>query len=337
MANTVTSPVYVQAKPNVGAEKQVGTSDLSGRTDVINRPVKGVWAVLQRVLNTLFDTATVDATDLTTLTALSTFVAKFGASLGTVRGVIGARASTTTYTFSAADMIAFYNPTTKSIEKIKTAQGSLTNTITTAGPAANGRDQAGAFSANSWAYFYYIYNPTTDTTATVSSPLAPPTGPVLPSGYTSWALITPLRLNASIQFGYATRIVGNRVFVDLNADATMLSGGAATSYTVINTSAFVPPPAVCPEFEMGIHFIQLSVGAGAISGNAAFSYDGTNEAKGIGFGDVAAAGSEARRIITQVPNVANVANTIYYKHTVANTTASSSDVYLTSYRVANGG
>ena len=39
MANTFTPPVYVKSKPHASAEKQVGDSDPSARTDVINRVV----------------------------------------------------------------------------------------------------------------------------------------------------------------------------------------------------------------------------------------------------------------------------------------------------------
>jgi hypothetical protein len=71
MANTITNPSWIKSKPHASGEKQVGDSDPLARADVINRPPKGVWAVLQRVINTLLDNATVDGTDPTTVSALS--------------------------------------------------------------------------------------------------------------------------------------------------------------------------------------------------------------------------------------------------------------------------
>lgn len=71
MANTFTPPVFVRAKPHSSAEKQVGDADPNARTDVINRVDKGVYAVLRRLINTLFDGATADFTDQTTVSALA--------------------------------------------------------------------------------------------------------------------------------------------------------------------------------------------------------------------------------------------------------------------------
>src|ERR1044072_4542741 len=65
---------------------------------------------------------------------------------------------------------------------VRVAPGSITNNVSTAGPAANGRDQSGAFSASSWVHFYWIWNGTT--IATISSTATQATGPTLPSGYT---------------------------------------------------------------------------------------------------------------------------------------------------------
>jgi len=71
MANTFTPPVWVKAKPHASAEKQVGDSDPSGRTDVINRVEKGILANLKKLINTIMDGATFDFTDLATVAALA--------------------------------------------------------------------------------------------------------------------------------------------------------------------------------------------------------------------------------------------------------------------------
>lgn len=71
MANTFTSPVFIKAKPHAGAEKQVGDADPSVRTDVVNRVEKGMYAIFQRIVNSLFNGVTLDFTDQATTTALT--------------------------------------------------------------------------------------------------------------------------------------------------------------------------------------------------------------------------------------------------------------------------
>lgn len=74
--------------------------------------------------------------------------------------------------------------------------GTITCNVSTAGPAANGRDQAGAFSASSFIHFYWIWDPTSQTLATLASATAPPTGPTLPSGYTYWCYMGAVYFDA---------------------------------------------------------------------------------------------------------------------------------------------
>lgn len=65
MANVITNPVFIKSKPSVGAEKQVGDSDPSARTDVINRPVKGIVSVMTKWLETFHLSGTFDFTNTT--------------------------------------------------------------------------------------------------------------------------------------------------------------------------------------------------------------------------------------------------------------------------------
>ena len=55
MSNTFTNFVPIKAKPHASAEKQVGDSDPNARTDVINRPTKGLQAAVKRIVNSLWD------------------------------------------------------------------------------------------------------------------------------------------------------------------------------------------------------------------------------------------------------------------------------------------
>jgi hypothetical protein len=115
----------------------------------------------------------------------------------------------------------------------------ITNNISTAGPIANGRDQAGAFSNSSWVHFYWIWNGTT--LATISSDTAPPTGPTLPSGYTHWAYAGANWIDGS-GIMRKIHIRGSKVFYEATENA--LTSGSATTETSVSLASFVPPNAL---------------------------------------------------------------------------------------------
>ena len=139
-----------------------------------------------------------------------------------------------------ADVVTLHNPSDGSIA-VRRNPGSITNNVSTAGPAANGRDQAGAFGASSWIHFYYIWNGTT--LATVSSATAPTgaAGPVMPTGYTHWAYAGAVRYNATPLL-VRTRFRGSWATYDIVV--TALSAGTATVETSIDISALIPPNAL---------------------------------------------------------------------------------------------
>ena len=118
------------------------------------------------------------------------------------------------------------------------AGSAITNNISTAGPAVNGRDQAGAFTDPSFIHFFYIYNPATDTLATLSSASLTPAA--LPSGYTHWAYFT------SVYFtGGALRKARTKgSMVHHEGRQTALNGGSATTETSVNVATFVPANAL---------------------------------------------------------------------------------------------
>jgi len=157
-----------------------------------------------------------------------------------VRGVVGAYASATTYTLSSAALIAFYRPTDKVIEHVATSQGSLTCDIGTQG--RDGRDQAGTFTASTPVYLYYTWDGST--VATRMSASAPPTGPTLANGETSWAFVGAFLLNGSSQFLGSTRIRGNVVTYDTVQQE--FSGAPPSSFTAVDVSSSVPPEGVAP-------------------------------------------------------------------------------------------
>lgn len=144
----------------------------------------------------------------------------------------------------SADAVTLLNLTTgESVTRLNT--GTLICDLSVAGSAANGRDQAGAFSANSWVHIYFIWNG--QTLATLASLTAPPTGPTLPTGYTHWAYATTIRWNGSSNIA-PVYIRGSAVNYD-SAGVTLLSNGAATTMTTVDCSTAVPPNAVVGLFE----------------------------------------------------------------------------------------
>lgn len=144
---------------------------------------------------------------------------------------------------------------------VRLSPGTITNNTSTAGSAANGRDQAGAFSASSWVHFYWIWDGST--LASLSSASA--TSPTLPSGYTHWAYCCAVRFNGSSQMPNV-RCRGAWVYYE--ARVVALSGGAAVAETSVDISAIIPPNAL----QYHVEAIQVATtdGAGAFNVNSLF-------------------------------------------------------------------
>lgn len=132
----------------------------------------------------------------------------------------------------SASMVTLRDATGMSVTRYNT--GSITCDLGLAGSAANGRDQAGAFTANSWIYLYFIWNGTT--LATIASTSA--TAPTLPTGYTHYAFATALRWNASSNI-VPCYVSGS--FVSYRARQSLISSGASTSEASLSLSALIPP------------------------------------------------------------------------------------------------
>jgi hypothetical protein len=120
---------------------------------------------------------------------------------------------------------------------VRIATGTLTNNVATAGPVANGRDQAGAFSTNSFIYFYFIWNGTT--LATLASAAAPSVGPTLPTGYTHWAFATTVRFSAGSAL-YDVYAYGSWVHYKTAAIVLAATNTANAVETFLDVSSVVP-------------------------------------------------------------------------------------------------
>lgn len=238
-----------------------------------------------------------------------------------VRGLAGANNVTTPNTQMdlLADQAVLRNPLTGGV-LVKNNITTLTNNILTAGPAANGRDQAGAFAASNWIQFYFICD-AAGNVATLSSLVPPPNAPTLPAGYTHWAYIGAVFYTGSSQLA-RVRMRGHDFYYDATGSA--LVAGTAISETAVVLSSLVPPNAVATRLRC---VFTDATGAG-VSHNAVLRVSSGNN-----FFVFDQASTAAIRNSCEV-NVPNVGQQVLYILSV-NTT--SLDLGVTGYTVPNGG
>jgi hypothetical protein len=170
-----------------------------------------------------------------------------------------------------ADLVQLRSPSSGTVV-VRANTGVITNDTGVVGPAANGRDQSAAFNSSTWIHFYFIWNGTT--LATLSSTVAPPTGPTLPTGYTHWAYATAVFYDATPKL-VKTRTRGSNAFFELRN--VILNAGNATSETNISLATVMPPNALVVWLELesaaavitrfrivpGTDFVALAASAGA--------------------------------------------------------------------------
>lgn len=145
----------------------------------------------------------------------------------------------------AADLVVMRDADGGTVGRYST--GTLTCDLGLAGAAANGRDQAAAFTANSWINLFFIWNGTT--LATIASTASHTTGPTLPTGYTHWCYATTIRWNASSNIIPAIARGAKVAYNIANAGAArILSDGVATVMTSVSYASVVPPVALLAMF-----------------------------------------------------------------------------------------
>ncbi len=137
-----------------------------------------------------------------------------------------------------ADLVQCWKPSDNSF-LVKSAPGTLTIDFGAAGPIALGRDQAAAFGAGNFVYLYWIMKADGTISATASL-TAPPTGPVLPSGYIAWAPCNAVRWDGSSHI-IPCHMVGNWTWYD--GKQNVVNGGVASVETTVNVATFVPSSA----------------------------------------------------------------------------------------------
>jgi hypothetical protein len=114
--------------------------------------------------------------------------------------------------------------------------GTKTCDFGAAGSAINSRDQAGAFTADSWVYVYWISDGTNiNTLASLSA-----TSPTLPGSYTYFCLATAVRWNVSSNIVPAATCGDKILYVSA---ISVLNSGTSTVEASISITSTVPPSA----------------------------------------------------------------------------------------------
>lgn len=179
-----------------------------------------------------------------------------------VWGNASATSSTSVFTL-VAKAIKLRSPSNDTV--VRNSPANITCNVGTAGPAANSRDQSAAFPANSWIFFYWIWNGST--LASIAS--LDEFQPTLPTGYTHSCLCSAVRFNASSQLEFV-RTRGGRVYYDV--PKTALAAGTSTVEAQINLSSYIPPNTICGEWFASCEG-KLGTGAGGGGGgDAAIRY-----------------------------------------------------------------
>lgn len=216
-----------------------GSVNVSSSTLILGTPTSsGNVSIPLGALNTLFSTGS------GTL------------SVGSYRvvGLLGVYSTSTPNTqFQlSADVVEIWKPSDQS-KRYVVATSIIVNDITTT--AANGRDQAGAFTASNWIHFYFV-GPDTVTSSTLqtrASLTAPPTGPTLQTSETRWAYAGAVRLGASTTL-IPTLFRGAWGLIDI-ADggvSRVLSNGLSTVFASVDCSAFMPPNSRLGKFNVTV-------------------------------------------------------------------------------------
>lgn len=185
------------------------------------------------------------------------------------RGAQGGDISASTVRIQSAEYIRLVRADGTTLRATH-ASGNLDASLGIAGPAAGGRDQAGAFAAGTFVTLYYIYNEGTSTLATMWS--ANPVNPnAMPAGYTAWCRIGIWRLDASVnlvpmRWRHKTGFYDTYDALVSNGQNAATGGSAVSPTTPVTT--WVPPAAI--EYGLSVT-LSITPAGGAAYGLLTYS------------------------------------------------------------------
>lgn len=206
----------------------------------------------------------------------------------------------------------------------------------TAGPIANGRDQAAAFGSTD-VHFYAITTGGTSTNAAgICSSSPPPTGPTLPAGYSAWAYLASAKYSTgSSAVVNPWRVSGSKVTAPIRVSLLPTFG---TSEVAISVSSQVPPITGHLLLDISITLTATGVaaagntlvGVGVESSPAGGVYDAFYTVAGIGDGS---AQISANTRLT-LPNLGTPL--VYAKNLMVTGSTATGTVRVNGYSVPNG-
>jgi hypothetical protein len=199
-----------------------------------------------------------------------------------------------------------------------------------AGPAANGRDQAGAFAASQWLHFYALYG-AGQAPAGIVSANGPDVGPTRPTGYTHVAYLTSIYWDASSHF-LRVHQMDDRVSYD--ARQVALNAGTATTDTAVSVNTLVPSCAT--DFDINVESWGVTAdGTGAAISVLHLGFLAGTDTHNL-VSDFAVGPSTATRLPTGDITFPNISQQFYYHQQVLNGSAPATTITARSYRVPNG-
>lgn len=211
----------------------VGTAGLSG---VVGLSGVGVWASAvgnNIVLSAASATFTTSAGVAVSALSATQWAPTDGLwSFRNLRGSNLAGTSASANFYLTADQFTVWVPASR--DRFVGTGLAVSANITVSG--ANGRDVSASFPMPSWVHLYVISG--TGGVAGLWSSAAPVDGPVLPSGYSSWAYAHANRLHGASGLS-AVSLLGS--LAAYHSRQLALNAGSSTTETAIDLSEFIPP------------------------------------------------------------------------------------------------
>lgn len=217
------------------------------------------------------------------------------------------------------------------------ASSSFSINTRTAGPIANGRDQAGAFASTSIHFYAISTGPNSTAPAGVCSSVPPTTGPTLPTGYSGWTYLCSgaytVGTSAFTQSSLSMPVMGP--WVHLPGGIGVLTGGTATIYTIVDLSTAVPTMATRAKLLMTGAI--TSTGSDVSSVQSISALGALEDLTVRPTFTTTSTGAVTTLIDTVMGDVPLITpQTIYYKNAVVAGTSPATSIRIFAYSVPNG-